>query len=160
MILRGRARLRQGELTGGRQDLTAALSERPEVGAAWNDLALSFANAGEPAAAKRVFEQASRIFGSDANWSYNAAYAAALAGDLAAAESLFGEALRRDPGFLPARENLAGLLASQGRVGEAIALLEQGLAVEEQPALRAMLDELQAGEGNGEEGSGEAGSGG
>ncbi len=160
LLLRGRARLRLGNVADGRRDLSAALEQAPELAAGWNDLALSFANAGEPLAAKRVFEQAAVRFPRDASFSYNAGYAAALAGDLGGAESLFRETLGRDPGFRVARENLAGLLASQGRTAEAIELLEQGLALEDHPEMRAMVEELRQGTGKGEEGSGQGGSGG
>jgi Flp pilus assembly protein TadD len=156
LLLRGRARLRLGNVADGRRDLGAALDQSPELAVGWNDLALSYANAGEPAAAKRLFEQAAARFPRDASFAYNAGYAAALAGDLGGAESLFRETLGRDPGFRVARENLAGLMASQGRTAEAIELLEQGLALEDHPEMRAMVEELRAAGGHGEGGTGGA----
>ena len=47
--------------------------------------------------------------------------------ELAAAESEFRAALKRDPTFLPAWVNLADMLRTTGQAGEATALLRQGL---------------------------------
>ncbi len=53
----------------------------------------------------------------------------ARGGDAAAAESSYREALRREPGFVAARANLADLLRATGREAEAGHLLEEGLAL-------------------------------
>ena len=67
-------------------------------------------------------------------------------GELEAAEASLRDALARDPGFQPALSDLAVLLASQGRRGEAKELLERLLALQpENPAAREMLSRLEAG---------------
>ena len=52
------------------------------------------------------------------------------AGDWAAALSLFGQALQINPASIPAKTNLATVLAGQGREQEAITLFQEVLAVE------------------------------
>ena len=61
-------------------------------------------------------------------------------GNAAAAEAAYREALRRDPGFVPAYVNLADLKREQQRDAEAEAVLRSGLrAVPDAAALREAL---------------------
>lgn len=71
-----------------------------------------------------------------------AAHQSGLIDDSATA---FLAALRDDPSYAPARQAQAGLLASQARLDEAVALLQEGLALTpQQPVLSLMLARLQA----------------
>lgn len=91
----------------------AAEPGRPE---AYVGLGLSLVQGGNPAAAAAAFEQGLIAVPGSANLAYNAGVAWAAAGDLDRAIGLFERAVIQGPGNLAARENLAGLLARDGRL--------------------------------------------
>ena len=63
---------------------------------------------------------------------YNRGLSLALLGNLEGAVGEFERVLVDDPDYLPARENLAGVLAAAGRYEEAIRVFEE--AVQRSPA--------------------------
>lgn len=65
---------------------------------------------------------------------YNLGTAQAMSGDAPGAEVSYRRVLELDPEFHRARENLAGLLCSLGRVDEGLGLYEEALAETDDPA--------------------------
>lgn len=76
---------------------------------------------------------------------YQRGVTAHQAGQIGDSATAFMAAVREDPTFAPARLAQAGVLASQARTDEAMALLQEGLALTpQQPALSLMLARLLA----------------
>ena len=91
----------------------AADPSRPEPYLNYGLLEIGAGNLG---AGERVFERGAAAIEGNVELLYNAGLAKALQGDSGSAIRHFVQVLELDPEHLPARENLAGVLASVGRL--------------------------------------------
>ena len=90
-------------------------------------LGQTLARQGDPRSASEVFEQGLAVTPGSSSLAYNAGVAHAMAGDESGAITFFERALALSPENLPARENLAGLLARAGRLQESAARYREAL---------------------------------
>lgn len=99
-----------------------------------------------PAATARIDKRMSeRTPQERAEAHYQRGVIAHQAGQINDSADAFIAALREDPRYAPARQAQAGLLIGQSRLDEALALLQEGIALTpQQPTLALMLARLQA----------------
>ncbi len=106
----------------------AALTIDPEFAAAHNGLGLLLADAGDHAAARQSFEEASRRDPSNGSYLANVGNARRALGDFEGARQSYQTALDRDQTLSDAANGLGVILVQQKRAGEAIPWLERAIA--------------------------------
>jgi putative PEP-CTERM system TPR-repeat lipoprotein len=111
----GFSRLGRGDEARGMADLSASFERSPEDLVVASALANLLARRGKAQEAVAVAERASRALAGNPVALNLLGGMRQAAGDLAGARLEFEEALRRDPGFAPARLNLARVDVAQGR---------------------------------------------
>lgn len=113
--------LLEGDVTTAHSNWRVAQAREPQRREAWLAHGLHLAQQGQLVAAQDVFENGLRAVGADAELTYNSGLAMALSGQLESSLERFQQALALRADYREARENLAGVYASLGRYGEAIA---------------------------------------
>jgi polyferredoxin/Tfp pilus assembly protein PilF len=139
---------RRGDAAGAAAGYERAIAADPGAEAPYLALGIVLGESGDLAAAGQVFASARQRLGDSSNLLYNAGLTQALLGDPGGAETLFEAVLARDPDHLPARENLAGLLASVGRFEESATHYRAALArAPEDSGTRLLLARALLGQG-------------
>ena len=101
---------------------------RPDLSEAYLALGSYLAQTGNLAGGREVFDLGRQAVADSAELHYNAGLVRALLGETEASIELFEHALVLRPGYLEARENLAGVYASLGRFKESVAQFRLALS--------------------------------
>ena len=97
-----------GEVEAAMERQREAVALAPGVASYWNALGMTLGGNGRAAEAERAFAEATRLDGKNARYAYNLGLVLQREGRAGEARPWFEKALALDPGFVPARERLAG----------------------------------------------------
>jgi tetratricopeptide (TPR) repeat protein len=123
----------------GRNDEALASYERatqldPQHAPAWAGLATLAARRNDLAGAVELFDKASGLSPNTSTWAYSAGQLAFAVGDQAGAERRLREVVQRFPGHAGARNDLAWILAEQGKdLDTALRLAEEAQRLDPSP---------------------------
>ncbi len=109
----------RGNLEAAIEGYELFLAAEPDPGE-FDRLAQLYRRAGQVERSLATYAKASRAFPDRPELRYNLGVSQAMAGDLDGAQAAFEQVLVLDPGHVPARENLAGLLCQRGDFAQGI----------------------------------------
>lgn len=120
---------RQGQLAMAAECYQQAVAQQPGFYQAWSNLGAVRQAAGEPQAAEQCYRQALALH-ADARGHFNLGTALYGQGDHAAAGAAFREALRLDPQFADAWNDLGEIHRDQGDMTEAVRCYREALRID------------------------------
>jgi tetratricopeptide (TPR) repeat protein len=131
--------VQQQELATAAAAYEQAIAAAPELSAPYVSLGVLWARVGDLGAAWDALSRGMDQVEDSPQMVYNSALVLALGGKNQQAIAFFEHALALDPGYLEARENLAGMLASVGRYEESLFHYRQALMQSPQDAVTRYL---------------------
>ncbi|HSX62969.1 MAG TPA: tetratricopeptide repeat protein [Tahibacter sp.] len=121
--------LARGDAAGALAPLRQCLTFQPQQTELWLQTAVTAFQAGQPALARELLQQAAQRWPADTTVLFHLAYLQELGGDGVAATASYRAVLALDPQHADTLRNLAGVLSRGGEGAAAFALLERLIAL-------------------------------